>query len=85
MHCPALTAMIGIHGRASAHVDAVGPVCAPLNDKQPDSDHPILLGPTGGASGDAFRIVCPYDMVVRGLRVRAGALIDSVGIACGTL
>lgn len=85
MSCPPGSVMVGIHGRSSRFVDAIAPVCAPLHGKQPDSDHAILLAPIGGPGGNPIKILCPYDMVVRGLRVRAGALIDSAGIACGTL
>jgi hypothetical protein len=85
MRCADGSAAIGVHGRNGKFIDALGLICAPIINGRLDSDTQTVLGPVGGAGGSPIRLVCPYNMVVRGLRVRAGALIDSVGIGCGNL
>ncbi len=85
MRCADGAAVIGVHGRTGKYVDAIGVVCAPIVAGKVKSDDQTLLGPVGGPGGSPIKLLCPYDMVVRGLRVRAGALVDSIGIACGTL
>lgn len=85
MSCADGTVAIGMTARAGKYVDAVGLMCAPLVDGSPNADAPVLLGPVGGTGGNPVKMLCPSPLVVRGLRVRAGALIDSVGIACGSL
>jgi hypothetical protein len=85
MACRRDSYLVGIYGRYGKTIETIGALCASVHDKVPDSDHPIQLGPVGASMGNEYRLMCPYNMVVRGLRVRAGALIDSAGIACGTL
>lgn len=82
--CPAASAAIGIAARTGRFLDAVQVLCAVIrSDGSIDPARTATGEWIGGPGGEARTILCPLGQVVRGIRVRAGALVDGVGIACG--
>ena len=94
--CPNNTVLVGIDGRAGSRVDAITPVCAPLQVTPAGSPSPeyayavhtgtaTTMGTVGGTGGSVFSARCPADQVVIGMTGRSGDNIDRIGIGCGAL
>lgn len=86
--CPVGEVAVGLEARAGRFVDAASLLCAPLLQEGNGFKVSTLAHASpaiGGSGGNARQIMCPGGMVVRGVRVRTGALVDSLGIACGNL
>lgn len=83
--CPDGQVAIGIEARFGRFVDAVGLICARVEGQRVIVDSTTTTNLIGGPGGSPRRIVCPGQQVVHGVRVRYGALVDSLGIACGKL
>lgn len=81
--CPAGTVMIGLASRSGRYLESVAPVCAP-NNKDPERNV-LTLAPIGGELREDSRMICPAGTLVRGIRIRSGALVDGIGVACGRL
>jgi hypothetical protein len=87
--CPQGQPLIGLRGRSGALIDALVPVCGPLESPEAPEGvatqrYGIELDPFGGLAGGApFEQVCAGDDVVVGLHGRAGAFIDGVSVLCG--
>ncbi|MBI5487558.1 MAG: hypothetical protein HY905_09510 [Deltaproteobacteria bacterium] len=85
--CPRGEAVMGFAGRSGGVIDAVAPLCAPL-------DRSALRGLTGattvetelrlagGNGGGAFRTACAPGSYVVGVRGRAGGAIDALEPLC---
>jgi 4-amino-4-deoxy-L-arabinose transferase-like glycosyltransferase len=80
--CPSGAAMVGLSARGGRYLESVAPICA--SGKDPERKETTLY-PIGGELGGATRMVCPAGSIVRGIRIRAGSLVDGIGIACGRL
>lgn len=88
--CPTGQVAVGLEARFGRFVDAAALLCAPVVNPLAgvptvDSSAAAPTAFVGGSGGAARRLVCPDRQVMRGIRVRAGALVDSLGIACGNL
>jgi|GEM_PF-95861 len=73
IRCPKHFALVGLRGKAGRVVREMTPICA--------QDLPSKSAPS---DADAFEIRCPSDTIAVGASVRAGALIDAVGLLCAT-
>jgi hypothetical protein len=67
-------AVLGIHGRSGARVDKLGVRCGKLG-----SD--TMRGPGGGGGGNPFDDTRPGGQVARGLKGRAGTLVDQIELS----
>lgn len=85
LSCAGGEVLVGIDGRAAAFLDQVRGVCARVNEiLMPENVN--TTGNAGGTGGKPFRAQrCPSGWAVRGLRVRAGNLVDSIRIRCGRI
>lgn len=87
--CPQGQPLIGLRGRSGALVDALVPVCGPLESPEAPEGvaterFGIELDLVGGMAGGApFEQVCGGDDVVVGVHGRAGAFIDGLSVLCG--
>ncbi|MGZ3476694.1 MAG: ArnT family glycosyltransferase, partial [Polyangiales bacterium] len=79
--CPMGTVMVGLVARGSRFLEAFAPVCATNSKVRKET----TLFPIGGEVGGASTMMCPNGSVMRGIRIRAGSLVDGIGIACGPL
>jgi len=74
--------LVGLRGRASDTLLAVGPICAPESEVRIRGgfvfDDPIV----GGGGGVDFRRQCPLGMAVRGIKGRSGSLVDRIELEC---
>jgi hypothetical protein len=78
LRCPAGQVAVGIWGGSGAYVDRLSLTCSPETDPLGPTQS---LEPVGGTGGSGFRVRCE-DGALRGLRGRAGALIDAVEAIC---
>ncbi len=87
--CPPGYAAIGFMARTGKFVAGTAPICGQITrdaaGKLGTLGVPLEQGWIGGLDGPLARYFCPPNSVVRGVRMRSGALVDSVGVACGTL
>jgi len=81
--CPAGSAVVGFTAVTKQFVEGLAPRCAPLGVADRVETTPTALGLVGvvGTPGQVS-FSCPTDSVARGVRVRAGALVDAFGLAC---
>jgi hypothetical protein len=77
-------AVLGIHGRSGARVDKLGVRCGKLGSQggvvkivQGDT----MRGPGGGGGGNPFDDTRPGGQVARGLKGRAGTLVDQIELS----
>ncbi len=81
--------LVGIHGEAGAVIVRVGAICASdaalATEGRPEREVPLpaqAAGEAGEGEVRPFRLVCPVSQVPAGLRGRAGALVDALGLRC---
>lgn len=81
--CPVGSAVVGFTAVTKQFVEGLAPRCAPLGVADRVETTPGALGVVGvlGTPGQVS-FACPSDAVARGVRVRAGALVDAFGLAC---
>ncbi|MBI5499543.1 MAG: hypothetical protein HY907_04835 [Deltaproteobacteria bacterium] len=85
--CPRGEALTGFAGRSGGVVDAIAPLCAPL-DRTPlrgltgATTVETELRPAGGNGGGVFRAACAPGSHVVGLRGRAGGAVDAIEPLC---
>jgi hypothetical protein len=87
LSCDAGWAVIGIHGRSGALVDRLGVRCGKLGVQGGTVkivEGNIRRGPSGGSGGAPFDDSCPGGQVGRGLKGRAGKLVDQIELVCHT-
>ena len=94
--CPSGEVLIGFTLRSAALVDQITPICRPVQivESSGSPEYSYRLRWTGaddvqtahGGTGGAVSLErCPTDEMVIGITGRAGALIDNLGIRCGTV
>jgi hypothetical protein len=69
--------VIGVHGHADRYVRQLGLICESPGTLGDDSSDAV-----GARLGEAFDLRCPSERSISSLHVRAGALIDALGIGC---
>ncbi|MCA9562330.1 MAG: hypothetical protein KC561_02525, partial [Myxococcales bacterium] len=88
LECPENHALVGVHGRAGAMVDAVGIQCATVSEA---ADGTVVYGdiwtsPTvGGDGGDPFQFLCPDGSLGFAFYGRTGLLLDAYGLSCAVI
>ena len=85
--CPQGEAVIGFAGRVGGVIDALAPLCAPLDRSGllgvvEGSPVETELRQAGGTGGGPFRSVCDPGSHVVGLKGRVGSAIDAVEPMC---
>ena len=75
--CPRHFAVVGLRGKAGRFVESLSPICA-----QTDSTKAAENLSIGDSDATPFEIRCPAGTIATGMTVRAGALIDAVGLLC---
>jgi hypothetical protein len=74
--------LVGMHGRAGEKVDAVGPICASVEEVR-NGGSQVFRDPTaGGGGGVPWDRLCPRFMALRGLRGKSGNLVDQLELDC---
>jgi len=78
--------LVGIEGKSSAVVDRIGPLCVQVDGTgrwlgEPATTYPLY----GGSGGSPFRLQCPANTAVSGIKGRAGNLVDQLRIYCGPM
>jgi hypothetical protein len=87
--CSRGQALLGFYGRAGGVIDALAPVCSPLDSAllttADGSLAPVetALEPLGGPGGADFDRLCDAGSHVVGIRGRAGANVDALELVCG--
>lgn len=80
LQCEAGDLPIGMHGRRTSVVNAVGLICSGVTDKGRRKTY--RTDAVGGEGGRAFTKRCPAGSAMAGYRGRSGALVDAVGFVC---
>jgi hypothetical protein len=92
--CPTDSVLVGVSGNAGALIDFIDMQCARLTvtgtapaltvNVEPVADDPgDQVGGTGGQEFPA--LACEPGEVARGLTIRAGGLVDALGLRCSTV
>lgn len=79
--CPAGQALVGFSARTATYLAGLAPRCASPSAVPREETSPGSVGVADGTPGEVS-FSCPAGTVARGLRVRAGAMVDAFGIAC---
>jgi arabinofuranosyltransferase len=81
LECPTGTTLVGLRGGASKAVERISLICVDANGEEA-----ALTGPFQelGSGGEDFELRCPDGEIATGAATRAGALIDAVGLVCGS-
>lgn len=90
--CPRGEALSGFVGKAGALIDAMSPVCTPVDLSElvtPDGDIALAqttLDPIGGSrGGNAFERLCPAGLHITSFAGRAGEALDAIRFTCADL
>jgi hypothetical protein len=93
--CATGAAVVGFYGRSGSEIDAIGPVCAPIQLFERTDTTPWryeVRGGTrtdtstrGGGGGSPFRATCPANEFVIGVNGRAADRMDAWQFTCGTM
>lgn len=80
--CPPGQALVGFSARTQGFLAGLAPRCGRLDAAEARVETtPAIVGAVDGGPGDVS-FSCPTGTVARGLRIRAGALVDAFGVAC---
>ena len=88
--CPSGQIVVGIGGRSGEALDQIQILCAEWRPSPGEgrlvraTDTALGLPLEGGTGGMAFQEWCPEGQLAAGLLIKAGFVVDALGISCAT-
>jgi hypothetical protein len=77
--------LVGLHGRAGAVNEAVGPICSAAADVRAGLQRVFRDAQRGGTGGVPTDRLCPPFMAVRAIKGKSGSFVDRLEVECQQL